>query len=125
MRAMAEIDNTRKRLERDRDEKVKYALTSFAKDLLPAIDGFTDLITYNHTAEVTDNIWKLLQKALNSHGIKEVETPLGTTFDPRFHEVISIEKDTEYSSGQVSKILRKGYTVNERLIRPVTVMVAE
>ena len=122
LRATAEIDNTRKRLERDRDEKVKFALSSLMKELLPVVDAFQALEEYDAGVEAT---WKLFIKALEKHGLKIIENPIGKQADPNFHEVISMEQNTEYESGKVSKILREGYILNGRLIRPAMVMVAE
>lgn len=122
-RAFAEIENTRKRLERDKEEKIKYAITSFAKDLLPILDAFDELIKYEDN-DAIDMIKNLFENTLANHGLKEIESSPGNLSNPNFHEIISMEK-CDIPNGCISKILRKGYTLNGRLIRSAMVIVAE
>ena len=127
IRALAEVDNTRKRLEKEKDDKVKFAITALAKDLLPVIDSFVEIGKYDYGDEANEaisNIRDLFRKALETHGVSSVEHPVGKPVNPDFHEVITMETKPNVPRGTVTQVLRHGYVLNGRLLRPTMVVVA-
>jgi molecular chaperone GrpE len=123
LRAVAEADNARKRIERDKHTAVKFANEKFAKDLLETLDNFENAFTVEMNNDIREGftlIHKSLKMALTKNGIREC--PMGT-FDPNFHDAISVVND-----GTVDRIVevhRKGYLLDERLIRPAMVTISK
>ncbi len=131
LRVAAEMENLRRRTERDIANAHKYALDKFAVELLPVIDSLERGIE----GEYKDNelALKLHQgveltldmfvKAVAKFGL-EVVNPLGEEFDPEKHEAMSMLKDEKAKPNTVIKVMQKGYLLNDRLIRPALVIVA-
>jgi len=132
LRAKAEHDNTRKRLERDVENAHKFALERFAQDLLPVIDSLE--MGINAASEVETDINKLREGGVltlkmftdcaNKFGIEAID-PLGQPFNPEFHQAMSIQESAEYPPDTVMAVMQKGYTLNGRLIRPAMVLVSK
>ncbi|MGH6927029.1 MAG: nucleotide exchange factor GrpE, partial [Dongiaceae bacterium] len=136
LRALAETENVRRRVQRDRDEALKYATSGFAKELLPVADNLrraldaipkdaleTDeaLRTLATGVEMTE---RLLVAAFERHQIKRIEA-LGQRFDSNLHQAMFEVPGTDKPSGTVVQVLQAGYLLNERLIRPAMVGVAK
>lgn len=131
LRITAEMENLRRRTERDIANAHKYALDKFAIELLPVIDSLERGIE----GEYDDNelalklhqgmelTLDLLIKTIAKFGI-EVVNPLGEDFDPEKHEAMSMQKDEKAKTNTVIKVMQKGYLLNDRLIRPALVIVA-
>ncbi len=131
MRAMADHDNFRKRTTRDKDELRQYAAGRVLEDLLPVLDnlalGLTatrqpnaDLKTLTGGVEM---VLTQLKTALNSHGLTEIN-PVGQLFDAHQHEAISQQPSTDIPEGSVITVIRIGYSLNGRLLRPASVVVS-
>lgn len=132
LRTQAELENVRRRAERDVNQAHKYSLEKIVGDLLPVADsldqallsevGSNDLAKKIHQGiELT---MSLFLKTLEKHGVKQIN-PLGETFNPELHQAIATRPSDEYGPNAVVEVLQKGYTLNDRLIRPALVVVAE
>lgn len=132
LRIQAELENVRRRAERDVSQAHKYALEKIVSDLLPVADsldqalvsevGSNDLAKKIH--EGIELTMSLFLKTLEKHGVKQIN-PLGETFNPELHQAIATRPSDDYEPNTVAEVLQKGYTLNDRLIRPALVVVAQ
>jgi molecular chaperone GrpE len=128
MRAQAEFQNYKKRL--DRDNELLYASMKgdIIKKVLPALDDLERALQNRPVddawASGIELITRKLQNILNSEGVKRIEAE-GAAFDPNFHEAISHEHNEDFESGQVIAVVQNGYMLGERVIRPALVRVAQ
>jgi len=128
LRAMAELDNVRKRAARDVENAHKYALEKFAGELIGVKDSLElGLALQNASAEDlrsgSDATLKLLARAFEKAGVVEV-TPEGQAFNPEFHEAMAMVPSAEQAPNTVINVVQKGYSLNGRLLRPARVIVA-
>lgn len=129
LRAVAELDNFRKRALRDVEQAHKYGLERFAQDLLPVIDSMSAGIATVQSAGDRTLIdgqlatLKLLQAALLKHGIVEID-PAGERFNPDLHEAIAVQEAQGAEANTILQVVQKGYQLNGRLLRPARVIVA-
>lgn len=129
MRALADLDNYKKRASLEKDDLIRYSNEQLIKELLPAIDGFAKAIEFakkTNNEELIKGIAltkKLFEDALSKFGVKEVESA-GKPYDPNMHEAI-LMKESDKPSGVVIEEMQKGYTMNGRLIRPAMVIVSK
>ncbi len=130
MRTAAEYDNYRKRCVKDREEFTKYANRSLLEELLPVIDNFemgmqmaaqqgTDSMMYIGMSMVQ----KQLADFLAAQGVETIEAAPGQEFDHNLHEAIMSEP-SDQPEGTIIRILRRGYNLRGRLLRPVNVVTA-
>lgn len=136
LRALAEAQNTRRRLERERDEAIKYASIPLLRDLVPAADNLAralaalppELLEGNEAArslqEGVAMTERTLLAALQKHGVQKIE-PLGQPLDPNLHEAMFEVPTGEAAPGTVVQVLEAGWKQNDRLIRPARVGVAK
>lgn len=136
LRAMAELENTRRRAQRDREDASKFAVSSFAKDLLAVSDNLRRALeSVPAEAREGNEVMKSLSvgveaterqllAAFERAGIKRLE-PLGQPFDPNFHQVMFEIENTGKVSGTVVQELQAGYVLNGRLLREAMVGVAK
>ena len=128
MRAQAEFQNYKKRL--DRDNELLYASMKgdIIKKVLPALDDLERALQNRPVddawASGIELITRKLQNILNTEGLKRIEAE-GAVFDPNFHEAISHEHNEDFESGQVIAVVQNGYMLGERVIRPALVRVAQ
>ncbi len=131
MRAMADFENFRRRTVREKDELKQIATGRVLEDLLPAVDNLAlglaaakqpnaDLKTL--TGGI-DMVLAQLRSALASHGLKEIN-PLGQPFDPHQHESLSHQPSGDVKEEHVLTVVRTGYSLNGRLLRPAAVVVS-
>lgn len=132
VRARAEIDNVRKRVEQDVEKAHKFALEKFSNELLPVIDNLeraleaTDKENPEHkaTVEGLELTLKSFLDTVKKFGIEVVGTENGQ-LDPDVHQAITMIESPDHQSGQIVNTIQKGYTLNGRLIRPAMVVVAK
>jgi molecular chaperone GrpE len=132
MRLRAEIENNRKRAERDIESAHKYALKNFVEDLLPVIDSMemgqtaaaADNATLESIREGTTLTMNMLVQVLQKNGLEHID-PLGESFDPERHQAISMIDAEGAESNTVVEVMQKGFLLNERLVRPAMVVVAK
>jgi len=132
LRLQAEIDNLRKRHQRDLENAHKFALDRFAAELLPVKDSLEmgiaaaaggDTVDPVKLKEGSELTLKMLASAMEKFGIVEVN-PQGERFDPQFHEAMSLQERADVEANTVVTVVQKGYLLNERLIRPAMVIVS-
>lgn len=132
LRLQAEIENLRKRNERDLVNAHKFALEKFAAELLPVKDSLEmginaadeegiDVARLKEGGELT---LKMLANAFDKQNIKEIN-PLNDKFNPDYHEAMSMVERDDVPPNTVVTVIQKGYLLNERLIRPAMVMVSK
>ncbi|MDL2316148.1 nucleotide exchange factor GrpE [Desulfovibrio sp. OttesenSCG-928-A18] len=131
LRALAELDNARKRLAREKDEQVRFASEAVLNDLLPSLDNLDLALQHAGAHEAcrdfvvgVEMTRKSLQESLARHGLARIGE-VGEEFDPAVHEAVGMVKDPKVAPGCVSALLSNGYKLNERLLRPARVMVSQ
>ena len=129
MRAVAELDNYRKRAEREVDQARKYAIERFAQELLPVGDALEAGMRSgagNPTAllEGAQATLKELNRAFDKAGIKLID-PTGQPFDPNWHEAMVAQESRDVPPNTVISVIQKGYSLNGRLLRPARVIVSK
>jgi len=132
LHALADLENVRKRAEKDIDSARKYSLERFINELLPIIDslerGMSIEIGDNEFAkkmhEGIEMTHSLFINTLDKFNVKQVD-PLNQPFDPAQQQAISTVEDPTQPSNTVMQVLQKGYLLNERLIRPALVIVSK
>jgi molecular chaperone GrpE len=129
LRSAAELDNVRKRAQRDIESAHRYALERFAAELLPVRDSLelgvrnavqTDPQSVLAGQEAT---LKLLERAFEKFSIKQIE-PSGQRFDPSLHEAVLMQEAPNAAPNSVLQVVQSGYELNGRLLRPARVVVA-
>jgi molecular chaperone GrpE len=127
MRALAELENVRKRASRDVEQAHKYAVDRFANDLVAVKDSLElGLIAAGDVETLkagTDATLKLFKKAFEKAGVIELD-PLGEPFNPELHEAMAMQPSAEHVPDSVTQVVQKGYQLNGRLLRPARVIVA-
>src|SRR5210317_656016 len=130
LRAHADFENSKKRLEKDKMNAVAYANESFAKDILAVMDSFENaLASMEETEDSSEVLEKMkegvtltheqLKKVLEKNHIKAVACE--GEFDPEVHQAImQVESDT-HESGEIVQVMQKGYTIKDRVLRPAMV----
>jgi molecular chaperone GrpE len=137
LRLAAEMENLRKRTEREKAEATLYAATNFARDLLTVSDNLGRALQAlpaeerEHAGEVEKNLIfgvevteKELQQVFNRHGIKKLDT-VGQKFDPNYHQAIYEVPTSEKPPGIVMQEMQPGYAVGDRCLRPAMVGVSK
>lgn len=132
LRAQAEVQNIRKRAQRDVESAHKYGLEKFLTSLLPVIDSLEKAIesasqTEDDNTTVTEGVELCLKMMLDVLAKENVEQifPEGEPFDPNFHEAMSVMENPDVEPNSVIDVFQKGYTLNGRLIRPAMVIVSK
>lgn len=136
LRALAEAENTRRRAQREIEENNKYALTNFAREMLPVADNLRRALeaipanaraadkaldSFAQGVELTE---RELAAVLERFGIKRVE-PAGQPFDHNLHQAVMQMESVDQPAGTVVQVLQSGYTLHGRLLRPAMVAVAK
>jgi molecular chaperone GrpE len=128
LRAKAEGENIRRRAEDDISKARKYAVESFAENLLPVMDSLQAAIARPdaNTAQVLEGVHATLRQlssALERSKVTEIAPPPGTKFDPHQHQAISVVP-ADQEAQTVVAVLQKGYLIADRVLRPALVTVA-
>ena len=131
LRAKADLENTRKRMERDIENAHKYAVEKFVQELLPVIDSLEmglaaasqDDANISSVKEGTELTLKMFSDCTEKFGMKSID-PKGEKFDPEFHQAMSIQESADHEPDTVIAVMQKGYLLNGRLVRPAMVIVA-
>ena len=130
LRALAEVENIKKRSVREREEYLKYANVSMIKKLLPIIDDLHRAIGVARISRDFEVMTKgvemtahSLDELLKGEGVQTIES-IGQPFDPQFHQALSVEPSEEHPENTVIEQLQKGYIMHDRVIRPSLVKVS-
>lgn len=131
LRAVADMENFRKRTLREKDELRQFAAANVVEDLIPTLDNLSLGLAAakqqsGDAKSIVDGIAMVLEQfkgALGRHGLKEIN-PVGAAFDPHQHECISHQPDEKVAEEKVISVVRLGYSLNGRLVRPASVIVS-
>lgn len=127
LRRAADLDNYKKRLTKETEDKVRFANQAVVKDFLPVIDNIE--MALQHTEEGSplregiELTIKSFKDVLSRHGVTEINSEIGTIFDPAVHEAIMMDNNAEYENNAITLCVQKGYILNDRVIRPAKVKV--
>jgi molecular chaperone GrpE len=131
LRAVADLENFRKRTVREKDELRQFAAARVLEDLLPTLDNLALGLAAAKAPGAApktvisgvEMVLAQLKTALANHGLKEI-SPAGQPFDPHQHEAISHASSADVKAEQVLTVVRTGYALNGRLLRPASVVVS-
>lgn len=131
LRAHADAQNARRRAEKDVENAHKFALEKFSKELLPVVDSLERALETFAQHDVADAVKEGVEmtlnmfiSTLNKFNVEQID-PVGTPFDPQFHEAMSMVPNPDVEPNTVIAVMQKGYMLNGRLVRPAMVMVAK
>jgi len=132
VRQQAEMENTRKRLQRDVEDAHRFALKNIANELLPVCDSMEmeqaaaqkENADMNALREGSALIYKMLSGVLDKFGVQTIN-PEGEKFNPEFHEALAMQPVNTQEAGTVLFVQQKGYLLNGRLLRPARVIIAK
>ena len=132
LRSAAEVENIRKRSEKERAEAYKIGISLFVKDFVPVLDNIeralstlkdTDDVNYESFVEGISATEKDIISLLEKHGIQQIN-PINEKFDPLFHEALFEAETDEHEPGFVTQVIEVGYAIDKRLIRAAKVGVS-
>ncbi|MDR0555442.1 MAG: nucleotide exchange factor GrpE [Holosporaceae bacterium] len=139
LRKIAESDNLRKRLEKEKEDAIRFSNTRFARDLLTVADNL-ERVTEN-SATIREKIEteaglkiffdgvllceKELVSIFSKYGISRIAVKIGDGFNPEYHQAMCEEESSDYEAGVVLRIMQVGYTYHGRLLRPAMVSVSK
>lgn len=135
LRAHADMENLRKRSEREKQETAKYAISKFARDTVEVADNFARAIAAApaEVAEQNDQFKALLEgvsmteraflAVLERHGVKQV-SPMGEPFNPQLHQAVMQREDKSVAPGTVLEVFQAGYVIDDRCLRTAMVVVS-
>jgi molecular chaperone GrpE len=131
LRAVADLENFRRRTVREKDELRQFAASGILEDLLPVVDNLrlALIAAKQPNADVTsltggvEMVLTQLKTAMAAHGLKEID-PAGQAFDANLHEAIAAQPNAEIAEGTVANVVRPGFSLNGRLLRPASVVVS-
>jgi len=131
LKEKADVENTKKRLEKERMIERKYAAMDVAKAFINPLDHFELALKHEIKDEETKNfvqgfrmIMNEIKKGLESVGVSEIDA-LNEEYDPNFHQAVMVEKQENVEPNKVIEVLQKGYMFKERVIRPAMVKISE
>lgn len=131
-RAMAELDNTRKRMEKEVQNIKKYSIEKFVKELIPVLDSLEQAVEATKQEQESNKLvnegvaltLKMLLDTFQNFSIKKID-PIGEAFDPNCHEAMSTIEDENVESGTITNVYQNGYSIHDRVIRPARVVVSK
>ena len=136
LRALADVENTRRRAARDKEDTAKYAIAGFARDLLETADNLrraldavpsdakTDDAALSNLIEGVEATERQMLSVFAKNGLVKVD-PVGEAFDPNYHQAVFEVPNSGHAPGTVAQVLQAGFVLNGRLVRPAMVGVAK
>lgn len=132
LRTLAEMENMRKRVQKEKQEMLKFGIENAISEFLPAIDNLENALRFASSAAGDVKSWAMgfemilaqFKEVLHNHGIVAFHSE-GNSFDPQFHEAVEIVETTEQADGAILQEFTKGYKSSARVIRPARVKVAK
>jgi len=131
LRTLADMENLRKRTQRDKEELAKFANENILREILPVIDNLERAVDHAEQAETNDGLFEGVQmtltqfsQLLNKFGVEPVDA-IGQPFDPAYHQAMGQLESDEHPVNTVVQQMQKGYQLNNRLLRPAFVMLAK
>lgn len=129
LRTAAEMENFKKRLTREHQEQMRFAAEKVLGDLLPSLDNLDLALQYGSQHEACKDMLqgvamtrKLLLDALDKNGLKALGE-VGDEFNPEVHEAVGFEPNPDLAPGSVTRVMQRGYKLNDRLLRAAKVMI--
>ena len=126
IRLMADFQNYKRRVEKEKSEIYDYANQKILAELLTVLDNFERALSQECADEAYEKgmsmIFKQFREVLEKSGLEEIEAQ-GKEFDPNFHHAVMTDSNDDYESGQVTYVLQKGYTLHGKVVRPAMVKV--
>ncbi|MGH7197904.1 MAG: nucleotide exchange factor GrpE [Candidatus Omnitrophota bacterium] len=131
LRLRADFENTKKRLEREKQDAIKFANERLLIEVLPIMDNLdramASLAEGHNPEKVKEGLGiaqRELHDVLEEHGVQVVKS-VGELFDPKFHEAVAVTDDKDLKDGTIVEEIQRGYLLNGRLIRPSRVKIAQ
>ncbi len=131
LRTLADMENLRKRTQREKEELAKFANENILREILPVIDNLERAVEHAEQAESNDGLFEGVQmtltqfsQLLGKFGVEPVKA-VGQIFDPAYHQAMGQMESEEHPVNTVVQQMQKGYQLNERLLRPAFVMLAK
>ncbi len=137
LRTLAEMENLRRRTEREVADAKTFGVTAFARDILTVMDNLARALEHlpadakaaadpqiQSVIEGVELTARDLEAALGRHGVKQLD-PKGQKFDPHFHQAIFEAPDESLPAGTVSQVVQSGWTIGDRVLRPAMVGVSK
>ena len=132
LRTRAEMDNLRRRTQKDLENAHKFGLEKFVTELLPVLDSLDmgleaasqENVSVESLQEGTQLIITMLKQVFDKFNVQEVN-PEGEKFNPEHHQAMSIQENAEVEANTVLAVMQKGYLLNDRLVRPAMVLVSK
>ena len=137
LRTLAEMENLRRRTEREVSDAKAYGVSSFARDMLTVVDNLSRALEHlpaearasadpslRSLVEGVELTARDLEAVLGRHGVKRLD-PKGQKFDPNFHQAIFEAPDDTLPAGAVSQVVQTGWTIGDRVLRPAMVGVSK
>jgi molecular chaperone GrpE len=129
LRERADLENQRRRMQRELEQARRFANERLLADLLPVCDGLEQglAITTDDAGALREGMrltLRALLKVAGDSGLRAVD-PLGQPFDPELHQAMSVVPSDEHAPDTVVAVMQKGYVLNDRLLRPALVTVAK
>jgi molecular chaperone GrpE len=130
LRAVADLENLRRRGQRDVESATRAGLERFAQELLPVIDSLALAVASAGSADAAslaegqEATLRLLQKAFDTIGVRAID-PQGEPFDPRRHEAVLVRESATAEPDSVLQVVQPGYEIDGRLLRPARVIVSK
>lgn len=129
LRTFAEMDNFKKRIQREKEEQAKYASENVLQDIIPALDNLDLALQYANNEACQDIVMgikmtrKLLMDSLKNHGLEAIDGE-NIPFNPEIHEAVAQETSQEIPQQHIIRTLQKGYMLKDRLLRPAKVLIS-
>ena len=131
IRVLADLENLKRRQIKEREESVLRTRSQIIGDLLPTLDAFQMGMQEVEKDESTKNIfigismaYKQMENILGEYGL-ELINPVGSEFDPKYHEALSHQGSEEVAEGFVIQTIRTGYKMKDKLLRPASVIISQ
>ena len=132
LRLLAELENTRKRMQKEKQETIGFAIENTVAEFLPLFDNFENALKFAQSSSEEVKNWATgfqmiltqFRDVLHNHGIVAFHS-VGNTFDPHCHEAMEIMESNDYPEGSIIEEFAKGYKSKNRTIRPAKVKVAK
>lgn len=137
LRTVAESENVRRRAEKQSEENSKFAITSFARDLINAMENLYRATEFSSSNDLTSSpeLTSIIEgieitkkefiSVCEKHGLKRIMPARGEKFDHNIHQAVAHIEDQELESGMIAQIMQAGYTLKERLLLPAMVAVSK
>lgn len=131
LRALADSDNYKKRVNREKEDHLKYAISAFVEDIIPVVDNLELALEHGRKNTACKDLvqgvemtLKIFKQTLEKNNLVQVGQ-VGEEFNPEFHEAMGQEERDDLDHGSVCMVMQKGYVLNDRLLRPAKVMVSK